>query len=79
MILITYVVGGLAGVIDPAAPTGPQLLLLIATGYVFKFTVALIDTVPFYFGTAWLSRYLEIDPRQEHAADVEELTLDDKG
>ena len=79
VILITYVVGGLAGVLDPDAPVGPQLLLLIATGYAFKFTVAAIDTVPFYFGTAWLGRYLEIDPRQEHAADVEELTLDDKG
>ena len=37
VITITYAVGGLAGIIDPARPVAPQLALLIATGYVFKF------------------------------------------
>jgi uncharacterized PurR-regulated membrane protein YhhQ (DUF165 family) len=55
----------------------PQLGLFIATGYAFKFVAALLDTIPFYFGVAWLSRYLRIDPRMEHAADREELTLHD--
>jgi len=47
-------------------PVWPQLAVFIASGYVFKFIVALLDTVPFYLGVAWLSRYLEIDPHEEH-------------
>ena len=37
----------------------------------------LLDTIPFYAGVHWLSRYLEIDPTLEHAADEEELVLDE--
>jgi len=76
VITITYMVGGLDRVIDDSASVLPQLLLLIATGYAFKFTVALLDTIPFYLGVRWLSRYLHIDPHLEHQADIEELELD---
>lgn len=48
--------------IDPARSVAGQLALFIATGYAFKFTVAAIDTVPFYLGVRWLSRYLQYDP-----------------
>lgn len=75
VILITYAVGGLAGVINSETPLMPQLLLLIATGYAFKFAFAMFDTIPFYLGVGWLSRYLRIDPRAEHHADVEETAL----
>jgi uncharacterized integral membrane protein (TIGR00697 family) len=77
VILITYWVGGLVTVIDGERSVAPQLMLLIATGYVFKVVVALLDTLPFYVGVAWLSRYLEIDPQREHRADMEELKLDE--
>lgn len=76
VITITYIVGGLAGVIDDNHAIVPQLLLLIATGYAFKFTIALLDTIPFCLGVRWLSRYLQIDPHEEHRADEEELVLD---
>ena len=76
VILITYWVGGLAGVIDVDRSVGPQLLLLIATGYAFKFVVALLDTIPFYIGVKFLSRYLQIDPTIEHHADREALAHD---
>lgn len=78
VILITYWIGGLekANVIDPDTPIPGQLALLIATGYVFKLTIALLDTVPFYFGTRWLSRYLRIDPALEHPAHTEESRLE---
>ncbi len=76
VILITYWVGGLAGVIDVDRSVGPQLLLLIATGYAFKFAVALLDTIPFYIGVKFLSRYLQIDPTIEHHGDREELAHD---
>ena len=52
--------------IDDGAALWPQLWLFIGSGYVFKLIVALLDTLPFYLGVAWLSRYLEIDPLQEH-------------
>ncbi len=48
--------------IDGAADLWPQLLTFIGSGYVFKVTCAAFDTVPFYLGSRWLSRYLQIDP-----------------
>ena len=58
--------------VDPGQPLVRQLVLFIVTGYVFKFTVAAVDTLPFYLGVRWLSKYLEIDPTQEHNRDAEE-------
>ena len=52
--------------VDPEAAIWPQLFVFIASGYVFKLVVALIDTLPFYVGVHYLSRYLEIDPNAEH-------------
>lgn len=39
----------------------PQLWTFILSGYIFKLLSALVDTVPFYLGTAWLRRYLGLD------------------
>ncbi|MCS5638598.1 MAG: queuosine precursor transporter [Myxococcota bacterium] len=66
VILITWWVGGLAGVLNDEAPLAGQLGLLIFTGYAFKFCVALLDTLPFYYMTRRLGAYLEIDPNTEH-------------
>ncbi|MAG32587.1 MAG: transporter [Deltaproteobacteria bacterium] len=52
--------------IDPNGPVWPQLWVFIGSGYVFKLTIALLDTGPFYVGVHYLSRYLEIDPHLEH-------------
>lgn len=52
--------------IDPNAAIWPQLWLFIASGYMFKLVIALLDTLPFYLGVHYLSRYLEIDPNAEH-------------
>ena len=52
--------------IDANAALWPQLWVFIGSGYVFKLVVALLDTIPFYLGVAWLSKYLEIDPTAEH-------------
>ncbi len=59
--------------IDAASPLWPQLWTFIASAYVFKFTIAALDTVPFYLGVRWLSRYLEIDPNLEHHRDAEAI------
>jgi uncharacterized PurR-regulated membrane protein YhhQ (DUF165 family) len=42
------------------------LIMFIVTGYVFKFIIALLDTIPFYFVTGFLKGYLEFDPMSEH-------------
>ncbi len=52
--------------IDPNAAIWPQLWVFIASGYVFKLVIALFDTLPFYIGIHYLSRFLEIDPNAEH-------------
>ncbi|GAB4385375.1 MAG: queuosine precursor transporter [Phycisphaerales bacterium] len=52
------------------APLWPQLWMFIATGYVFKLTAALLDTLPFYVGAHCLTRYLRLPPPHgpvEHA------------
>jgi uncharacterized integral membrane protein (TIGR00697 family) len=48
--------------VDADAPILPQLTVFIASGYVFKLVVALLDTIPFYVAVRYLSRYLHIDP-----------------
>ena len=54
-------------------PVWPQLWVFIASGYSFKMVAALLDTIPFYLGVSFLSRYLEIDPHAEHDRDAEVL------
>lgn len=48
--------------IDEARPLAGQLATYIGAGYVFKLTAALLDTIPFYFGTFGLSRFLRLAP-----------------
>ena len=62
VILITFWAGGLAAVLRDDVPLWVQLLVLIGTGYAFKVVVALLDTIPFYWGVAWLKEYLQFDP-----------------
>jgi uncharacterized PurR-regulated membrane protein YhhQ (DUF165 family) len=52
-----------------------QVLALIGAGYTFKLIVALLDTIPFYVGVHYLSRFLRIDPQEEHSRDVEAVGL----
>ena len=70
VITITHFYAG-AIPVDENLEIWPQLWVFIATGYVFKFASAVLDTVPFYFGVRWLARYLQIDPN----ADVADAAL----
>lgn len=54
--------------VDRAAPIWPQLIVFIISAYAFKLAAALLDTIPFYIGTHYLSRYLKIDPMQRRNA-----------
>lgn len=53
----------------PLPPEGrdlwTHLFLFIATGYFFKFGIALLDTIPIYIAVAWLREYLQFDPITE--------------
>lgn len=40
------------------------LISYILTGYGFKFVAALLDTLPFYVGTKWLTNYLGLNPNE---------------
>jgi len=48
------------------------ITILILSNYVFKMVSALLDTVPFYIGTKWLSKYLQIDPNKDYQEDASE-------
>mgnify|MGYP000287396209 CR=1 FL=1 len=48
--------------IDADLPIVRQLLVFIATGYMFKLVMALLDTIPFMIGTKHLVRYLRLAP-----------------
>ncbi|MFG0285018.1 MAG: queuosine precursor transporter [Phycisphaerales bacterium JB039] len=52
--------------VDADRDIWPQLLVFIATGYVFKAAAALVDTIPFYLGAGALARYLRL-PLPHHA------------
>ncbi len=57
--------------IDEGRSLWPQLFVFIATGYVFKLAAAVVDTIPFYFGTRFLLRYLRLPPSthpEDHAS-----------
>lgn len=65
VITITYLYAHDAITIKPGETATHAIIILILSNYVFKMISALIDTIPFYIGTKFLSRYLKIDPDHE--------------
>ncbi len=43
-----------------------KLFILILSNYLFKMSSALLDTIPFYIGTRYLSKYLKLDLYKEY-------------
>ena len=77
VILVThFLAGGLP--INTDSPLWPQLLTYIASGYVFKLTVALVDTGPIYALVAWLRPFLGIEKHQEIGPGDEPVTATGK-
>ena len=68
VVLITYY-GAKAIDLHPETHVFSFLLMLIASNYMFKMVSALLDTIPFYFGVKWLSKFLNIDPLKEFQQD----------
>lgn len=65
VITVTWLTARNAIQIAPGETIFHGLLILVLSNYVFKMISALVDTIPFYFGTKWLSRYLHLDPMKE--------------
>ena len=65
VILITYFFSNAIS-ITPGETVTHGLIILILSNYVFKMTAALLDTLPFYLGTKWLSSWLDIDPIKDY-------------
>lgn len=64
VILVThFIAAGLP--IDETRDLVPQLLIFIASGYVFKMLVALVDTGPIYFLVSVLRPFLNLKPNEE--------------
>ncbi len=61
VILITHFVAR-ALPLESGRSVWPQLMVFIATGYVFKLVAAVVDTPLFVIGTHYLVRYLRLKP-----------------
>jgi uncharacterized integral membrane protein (TIGR00697 family) len=48
------------------------LTMLILSNYIFKMSSALLDTIPFYIGTKFLGKYLNINPLEGFSENKEE-------
>lgn len=70
VILITYAFSS-AIHIHPGETVMHGLIILILSNYVFKMVSALLDTIPFYIGVKYLSRYLQLDPNEGYRDEPE--------
>ena len=59
VITVTFGAQFLAGVMSAGA-----MLVLMGSNYLFKLSVALADTLPFYMGVHYLSKYLELSEEE---------------
>ena len=72
VITIVYFTAKNAIRISPGETVFHGILILILSNYVFKMVSALLDTIPFYIGTRFLSKYLQIDPMKGYADEDED-------
>jgi queuosine precursor transporter len=66
VVTITWFFANSAVNITPGETAMHAILILILSNYVFKMVSALLDTIPFYILTKWLSNYLQIDTISEY-------------
>ena len=65
VVSITYITAPTAIHISPGETAIHSLIILILSNYVFKLVAALLDTIPFYIGTRFFARIMQIDPTSE--------------
>ena len=66
VVTITFIAAPSAIHINPGVSAIHTMIILILSNYVFKMVAALLDTIPFYIGVGFLSKYLQIDPIKEY-------------
>jgi len=62
VITITYFYARSAMPLQPGHTVVHSLIILILSNYVYKMVAALFDTIPFYIGVKYFTRYLQLDP-----------------
>lgn len=68
VVLITYYYANAIHI--PEGKSVTEILgIFILSSYLFKLVAALLDTIPFYIGVKFLSKYLQIDPMKEFKKD----------
>lgn len=75
VVSVTWFFAKDAIMIEAGESTFHAILILVLSNYVFKMVSALVDTIPFYIGTRYLSRYLHIDPISDYKEDAHEAGL----
>jgi queuosine precursor transporter len=65
VVLITYFYASSAIHLSPGESVMHGIMILILSSYAFKVAAALIDTIPFYIGVRFLTRYLQLE-NSEH-------------
>ena len=65
VITVTYLWASDAIMIKMGETVVHGLIILILSNYVYKMVSALLDTIPFYIGVKYLSKYLKLDPTKE--------------
>ena len=73
VITVTYFTARNAIHINPGETVVHGIVILILSNYVFKMASALLDTIPFYLGTNFLSSYLQIDTMKGYTGEKEEM------
>lgn len=74
VVTITYLYAPGAIKLSPGETVVHGLIILIVSNYIFKMVSALLDTIPFYIGVKFLSRYLQINPQKEFQEDINPAT-----
>lgn len=69
VITITHFTARNAIQINPGETVIHGLIILILSNYVFKMVSALLDTIPFYLGTGFLAKYLQVDTMKGYRAE----------
>jgi len=72
VVSITAIAAPAAIQITPGETAIHTVVILILSNYVFKMVSALLDTIPFYIGTKFFIKYLQIDPYIEFKNKEEE-------
>ncbi len=65
VITVTYLWASDAIMIKMGETVVHGLMILILSNYIFKMVSALLDTIPFYIGVKFLTKYLKLDPTKE--------------